>query len=260
MNLTDDIVLKMQKGTPILLDDICAFYPSTVGEIVDEGYSVVQQYLSVLTLTHDDLNNENIDKEARKYLNDLSDFECFLVLTSVEPELNNLAKRGFYFFTHEEVNFSFSPAQIVIGPPAEKHFLNEAKFCDFRQLLQKMFFLDQDNDAIIIYENDEPFVKKLKRQMLEGRAKTKKAKQKNKKDDFSDLRFSDLVGSVAINNCGLNMENIWNITYYAFHDQLKRMGWRDQFNINNRAALAGAKLKKEQLQHWMRSIASSNKT
>ena len=71
------------------------------------------------------------------------------------------------------------------------------------------------------------------------------------------MKFSDLIGSITINNCGLNMENIWNITYYAFHDQLKRMGWRDQFNINNQAALAGAKLNKNQLKHWMRSIASS---
>ena len=56
------------------------------------------------------------------------------------------------------------------------------------------------------------------------------------------------------------MNNIWDITYYAFHDQLKRMGWRDQFIINNQAALAGAKLKKDQLKHWMRSIASSDKS
>ena len=38
------------------------------------------------------------------------------------------------------------------------------------------------------------------------------------------------------------MSNIWDITYYAFHDQLKRMGWRDQFNINNQAAMAGGVL------------------
>jgi hypothetical protein len=39
MNLTDDEVLKFLKGTPVLFYDICAVYPATVGEIVDEGYS-----------------------------------------------------------------------------------------------------------------------------------------------------------------------------------------------------------------------------
>ena len=38
MNLTDNEILKFQKGTPILLDDICAIYSVTVGEVVDIGY------------------------------------------------------------------------------------------------------------------------------------------------------------------------------------------------------------------------------
>jgi hypothetical protein len=38
MNLTDSEVLKFQKGSPVFLDDICAVYPATLGEIVDEGY------------------------------------------------------------------------------------------------------------------------------------------------------------------------------------------------------------------------------
>ena len=84
-------------------------------------------------------------------------------------------------------------------------------------------------------------------------------KAKKKQQEGSDLKMSDLIASVAVGNCDLNIENIWNITYYAFHDQLKRMGWRDQFNINNRAALAGAKLKKSQLKHWIKSIASDDK-
>jgi hypothetical protein len=41
------------------------------------------------------------------------------------------------------------------------------------------------------------------------------------------MKLSDLIGSITINDCGLNIINIWDITYYAFHDQLKRMGWRD---------------------------------
>jgi len=41
------------------------------------------------------------------------------------------------------------------------------------------------------------------------------------------MKLSDLIGSMTINDCGLNILNIWDITYYALHDQLKRMGWRD---------------------------------
>ena len=97
-------------------------------------------------------------------------------------------------------------------------------------------------------------------QMRENREKVRRAKAKQAQREKTDLKLSDLIGSMAINNCNLNMENIYHITYYAFHDQLKRMGWRDQFNINNQAAMAGAKLNKSQLKHWMRSIADVEKS
>ena len=96
--------------------------------------------------------------------------------------------------------------------------------------------------------------------MKANREKVRRAKAQQAEREGSDLKFSDLIGSLTIDNCNLNMDNIWNITYYAFHDQLKRMGWRDQFNINNQAAMAGAKLNKSQLKHWMRSIANSDKS
>jgi len=38
MNLTDNEILKFLKGSPVLFYDICAVYPATLGEIVDEGY------------------------------------------------------------------------------------------------------------------------------------------------------------------------------------------------------------------------------
>jgi hypothetical protein len=38
MNLTDNEVLKFQRGGPVFLGDICAVYSVTLGEIVDIGY------------------------------------------------------------------------------------------------------------------------------------------------------------------------------------------------------------------------------
>ena len=55
-------------------------------------------------------------------------------------------------------------------------------------------------------------------QMRVNREKTRKAKAIEAEKNKSDMKFSDLVGSMAINDCGLNIINIWDITYYAFHD------------------------------------------
>lgn len=259
MNLTDDDVLKFQRGSPVFLDDICAVYPAFMGEIIDLGYSVFQKYLSVL-IAEKPIIKKTDDDEFKQLIAELTDFQYLLMMTQIDMEINQTVKDAFKFFTHENIVFSLDPAQIIIGPIEEKHLLTEEKFYDLRRILKRMYFIEQEGEEIIIYPDDPPATRRLKEQMRINREKVRRAKAKQAEKEKSDLKFSDLIGSICIDNCGLNMENIWNITYYAFHDQLKRMGWRDQFNINNQAALAGAKLKKSQLKHWMRSIASSDKS
>lgn len=257
MNLTDNEILKFQKGSPILLDDICAIYSVTLGEIVEEGYDNFQKYLSILTTERPTIKE---DEELGQLMQEVTDFQYLLVMASLDLEINLTLKRAFRFFTHSEITFSLEPAQIILGPIEEKHLLTEAKFYDFQRIIKRMYFIEQEGEEIIIYEDDPPATKRLKMQMRANREKVRRAKAKKAAQEKSDMKFSDLIGSITINDCGLNMENIWNITYYAFHDQLKRMGWRDQFNINQKAALAGAKIKKSQLKHWMRSIADSDKS
>ena len=67
MNLTDDEVLKFQKGSPVFFDDVCAIYPSTIGEIVDLGYSVFQQYLGMI-LAEKPVTNQVQDESLKQIL------------------------------------------------------------------------------------------------------------------------------------------------------------------------------------------------
>ena len=259
MNLTDSDILKFLRGSPVFLEDICAIYPAKLGEIIDEGYDNFQQYLGLITMEKP-LLKKNKDIEFNQLMENLTDFQYILLSVSFDNNLNLQLKRAFKFFTHENVMFSLDPPQIVIGPAEEKHLLTEEKFYDFQRIIKRMYFIEQEGDEIIIYKDDPLPTKKLKLQMRENRKKVKKAKAKQAAQEKNDLKLSDLIGSLTINDCGLNILNIWDVSYYAFHDQLKRMGWRDQFDINNRAALAGAKIKKNQLKHWMRSIISSDKS
>ena len=254
MNLTDDEILKFQKGTPVFLDDICAIYSVTIGEIVDLGYTKFQEYLSIITATKP---AQIQNSELSQILDKLSDFEYILMMVSVDRASNEAMKQAFKFFTHETISFSLEPAQIVVGPLQEKHILTEEKFYELQRIIRRAYFLETQGQEIIIDKDDSPAVKALKKQMRANREKVRKAKAKQAAHQGTQLNFSDLIGSVTINHCNLNAVNIYNITYYMFHDQLKRMGWRDEFDINNRAAMAGAKLKKSQLKHWMRSIASN---
>lgn len=258
MNLTDSDVLKFLRGGPVFIDDICAVYSVTMGEIVDLGYDKFQQYLGILTASKP-THSKSDDKELNELLDSLSDFQYLLFLVSVDAQINSLVKSAFQFFTHSSATFSGEPPAIVLGPLEERCVLDEKHFYDLQHLLRRMYFIDQEGEEIIIYDDDLPATKRLKMQMRANREKVARAKAKKAAQEKTDLKLSDLIGSMTLNDCNLNIANIWDITYYAFHDQLKRMGWRDQFNINQKAALAGAKINKSQLKHWMRSIASSDK-
>ena len=253
MNLTDNEVLKFQRGSPVWLEDICPIYPATLGEIVDIGYDNFQQYLSVLTITKPTEVKDN--QELQQIIATITDFQYLLLVTSVDPQLFELFLNGAKFFLHaDNVRFSLEPAQIVLFYGEEEKVLDEEHFYELQRILRRMYFLEQEGEEIIISPDDDPMTRHIKMQMRANREKVRKAKAAKAAREKSDLKLSDLIGSMTINDCGLNMVNIWDITYYAFHDQLKRMGWRDQFNINQKAALAGAKINKSQLKHWMRSI------
>ena len=254
MNLTDDFTLKCLFGCPILFEDICAIFPVTLKEIASIGYSKFLQNLNLILIEKpSDLSNSEIGD----IIENLTTFEYLLLMVGMDATLNQQMKDAFRFFTHDNITFSFDPPQIIIGPIEEKHLLNEEDFLEFRRIIRKMYFIDTENE-IVEKEDDNPFVARIKKQMKKNREKLAKAKKVGDKKD-NDMNFSDLVASLAVAQCGLNILSVQDMTYYAFHDQLKRMGWRDKFNINNRAALAGAKLKKEELKHWMRPINSKEK-
>jgi len=54
--------------------------------------------------------------------------------------------------------------------------------------------------------------------MRANREKVRKAKAKKAVQEKNDMKLSDLIGSMTLNQCGLNMINIWDLSYYAFHD------------------------------------------
>jgi hypothetical protein len=81
-----------------------------------------------------------------------------------------------------------------------------------------MYFVEVEGEEIIINEDDDPITRRLKEKMRANREKVRRAKAKQNQNNGTDMKLSDLIGSMTINDCGLNIHNIWDITYYAFHD------------------------------------------
>ena len=196
------------------------------------------------------------NEEIQKLLSPLSDFEYLVLLAQMEPENHKLISAAFKFFTGDKPIFLGEPASIILGDANEKRILTNDNFHGFSELVALACAMrDPKEDIIEFLPTDSPKVRELKEKMLKGRREREELKKKQKqKSGEKDLELSDLIASLTIGSNTYNMSNVWDLTYYAFQDQLKRMSWREEFDINTRASLAGAKLDKSKLSHWIKSM------
>ena len=254
MSSTDSKVLKYLCGLPVIFKDICLIYSPLLKDIAVEGIDKFYQYLSIIQIHKPDKLE---DDEIKKLLSPLSDFEYLLLLTQMDPEDNKIIKEALEFFTKEKVTFITNPPSIVFGPINEKRILTKEDFFKFQDEIFLACAMKNAKDQDIEFlETDSPRVRALKEQLLAGRRKREELKRKQqKKDGEGELEFSDLIGSLTIADNSYNLLNIWDLSYYAFQDQFRRMGWREEFDINTRASLAGAKLDKNKLSHWIKTMS-----
>ena len=239
-------------GLPVMYKDVCLVKSPLLKDIAAEGLERFYQYLSLMTIRKPVVE----DKELQKLLSPLSDFEYLVLLAQMDTENHKAINAAFKFFTDDKALFVSEPASIVLGDPQEKRILTKDNFQGFSDLVATACAMhDPKENSIEFLESDTPQVRALKEKMLKGRRDREERKRKERKNDGEkDLELSDLIGSLTIGSNAYNMVNIWDLTYYAFQDQLKRMSWHEEFNINTRASLAGAKLDKSKLSHWIKSM------
>ena len=254
MSSTDNNVLKFLSGRPAVYNDICLVKSPFLKDIAAEGLDKFYQYISFMLIR----KPTSDDSEISQLLSPLTDFEYLILLAQMEQENHKIISAAFKFFTDDNVLFVPQNSTIVLGDPQEKRILNKDNFYGFQDMISLACAMKDPKETTIEFlDTDSEHVRALKRQMLEGRKKREEAKRKAKKntsDKDKELEVSDLVASLAIGNTGYNLINVWDLTYYAFQDQLKRMSWREEFDINTRASLAGAKLDKSKLSHWIKSM------
>lgn len=239
-------------GLPVVYQDICTVRSPLLQDIAAEGFDNFCQYMALLTSPRP---LELEDKELIQMIEKMSDFEYLLLFASASPQNKQKLNAAFYFFTGESIITLPPPIDyIIIGDPNEKRFLTKTNFPGFQELVSNACALVDAGDTIEFLESDSPMVRQLKEKLLAGRRDRMKAKRSSSSKD-KELNFSDLVGSLTIGSNSYNLENVWRISYYAFQDQFKRMGWKEEFSINTRASLMGAKLNKDKLAYWIKTMS-----
>lgn len=240
-------------GYPVLFGDICAVKSPLIKDIAAVGLSNFYRYISFLTIQ----KPSEQDEQLKEVLKPLSDFEYLVLLSQMERDTHHTIQSAFQFFTSEKATIVSSPKpMIIIGDASERRTLTNDNYYDFsRLILQACAMLDADEEEISILDTDDENVRRIKEAMLKGRRDREAAKRRQKGDkEGSKLDFTDLLGSLTVGVKGYSLLNVGDLTYYAFQDQLKRMGWQEEFSINTRASLAGAKLDKSKLTYWMKAM------
>lgn len=254
MNSIDDRVLRYLFGKPNIFEDVCLIYSPLIKEIAAEGLSNFYQYISLLTIHKPDMKKIR-DAEAREQLNKLNDFQYLLFICASDDVLMETLKRGIEFFTKEKCTISIKTEMIFLGEPEEKRVINEKVFYNFQEEIKLACALrDASETDIEFLDSDTEQVRQLKLKLLEGRRIREERKAKHDEEQ-SKILFSDLVASIPLAQAGLNIQTVQDISYYALQDQLKRAGWKEEFEINTRASLAGAKLDKKKMSYWIRSMS-----
>jgi hypothetical protein len=75
------------------------------------------------------------DREMKKLLDKLTDFEYLLMLVSMEPTHKQVLLRALELFTQDRGTILMNNSSIVLGDPTEKRILNKDNFYEFQSYI-----------------------------------------------------------------------------------------------------------------------------
>lgn len=240
--------LALLHGKPILIPDTpINVFPVKLRDISSVGVEKFFFFLGLTTI--------NPLKSGQEFLvdTDFSDSEKSLLYLLAVLKDNRDFERDFCnalnFFLKTKVGFNKEEMYLWLKPKEEEIVVTVEVFEALQYIIKRQNFLLKEKEEFKPL-NDK--AAEIVGKMNKGRAKVGEIKSKN--SETTD--FSDLVSGLAAKGNGLSIFNIWNLSYYAFNDQLKRMGMIEEYETGLQSIMAGADSKKVKLKYWIRNIQS----
>ena len=126
--------------------------------------------------------------------------------------------------------------------------LSEENFLEFQNIIRQQNWIKTEEKEVPC----NSIAQRIKDKIKKGQAKINELK--GSEEDENSLEFGDLIASLPISNIGLNILNVWDVNYYAFNDQFKRMRALKEYEIGLQSLIAGADPKKVKLKDWIQNI------
>ena len=241
MNLTNADSLQLFYGKPLNVNDICLVYFPTLGDIAEIGAESFYHYTSLLTMDK---------KELFESPAEMSELQYLIALSLTNQEFFELIQKAFSFFIKEEITILADLIAIQVGTLDEQRLLFENDFILLQTHIKQVCALGKNE---IHKSTDSEHVRAIKEKIRKGQALVAQIKAKDGKEDGApemvDLISCFLAGATEVNIC-----TIWDMPYYMFQIQFRRMQMIEEFTMQTQASLAGAKISQDKMKHWIRKI------
>lgn len=247
MNSTNELVKIEEEqlfyGKPIRIDDVCLVYPFQIREVCEIGSLKFKEYLTLLTA-----NPREIYPDMTE---DLDTLTFIIKMASVNSKFLELTKEAFRLFLHDEITIFDDLGTIHLGRElTDNRFLTTENFPRIQYVLRRMYWLSTVEHKNPSDEIAAAIIEKINR----GNEIVAQVKAKKGEDDGVD--FNTLIASLSL--YFRSVEEVMNLSYYAFFDLIKRMQFQEEYETNLRASFAGAKIPKDKMKYWIRKISKND--
>lgn len=244
------IDVKFFLGAPLNFKNKFKVYPPTINDIVTNEH--FGQYLKLLTYSQEDLEDEFADKipKGEKFP---TPFEFLLANCYHSKQVEDMTKKAFKFFIHEDISFLYDKKKIIIGDIQkliqviksvdELVFLEEEEFFDFQNMIRASM---AEKPQEIPDPNESPIKKRMKaKARLRDRVKAKSKKATS---------LETMLTSICCMGIGITPLNIGEMSYVQVNQLIARYQDKEKYDIDVRSLLAGADSKKVKPKYWIRNL------
>ena len=233
-------------GLPERFKDLCEIYPPLVKDVLENRK--FSQYETALTITKQDIEDEFA--ESSPELMELTPFKYLLLNSMANEDFLQVVIESFKFFIHEDVAVLPELEVIIIGK-LEEDIDPRVDLDDPRLITEENYFEFQNAIRISLgREPEEP-------PDLEEDPRIKRIKAKARYRDrlIAKRQKAPSLGTYLTAICcmgvGLNPLNIGEITYASVNYLINMYQQKEEYNVNIKSLLAGAKDVK--LKYWIRN-------
>lgn len=235
---------KLITGMPFYIGDYYIVHPLTIREIIEMGYSTLQQHLNIILLEweslevdikEEDRDDETLYKVLGQLFQDSEDFR-----ESFNEACESFLKRP--LISRKESPYDSKPYDRI------KNFFTPEILGYLREVVTKQYLVSKKEK-----KKEEKFANERAKKLYEQLEKNKREAEKYKKNES---QLIDLISALRW-KVGMGKEEILNLTIYELYDGLQRIQVINKVDNTFTGIYSGTinakKIDKRELD-WMKSI------